>query len=271
MVPSPSPAFPAKGQPSKSVSLSEAMEPAAVVRSSLLSGIPSLRCGLSTRNGGVSREPYGMNTSYSVGDAGEHVEENRKRFLAALGIPPDQVASPRQRHTATIRKISAAGAYEDCDALMTDTPNVFLSVTVADCVPIFLYDREQKIVACVHAGWRGTQQQILLNTIRTMKQEFGSLPETTLAFIGPSAAACCYEIGEDVAKQFGSEVLSSRGGKTYLDLKQANKMQLHLGGIPDVNIEVHEHCTICNLNIYHSYRRDRDRSGRMMGVIGMTQ
>lgn len=243
----------------------------AIVRSSLLSNIPTLRCGITTRNGGVSREPYGMNTSFSVGDASEHVTENRKRFFAALGIPSDRVASARQRHTARIKRVAAEGTYDDCDALITNVPAVYLSVSIADCAPIFLYDRIRNAVACVHAGWRGTEQRILLKTIATMRDEFGSDPDNILAFIGPSAGQCCYEVGGDVAQKFDQEYLSSRDGKLFLDIKKANRKQLLTGEVPDINIEVHDLCTICNPELYHSYRRDRDRSGRMMGIIGMTQ
>lgn len=226
---------------------------------------------MSTRKGGVSPEPFGMNASFSVGDTTANVTENRRRFLDALGIPSDRLAIPQQCHSATVRNVKTAGVYELCDALMTNVCNVVLSVIVADCAPVFLFDAEKKAVACVHAGWRGTGQQILLKTIRSMQLEFGSNPEDIYAFIGPSAGQCCYEVGEDVSQNFDDEFLSCRNGKTYLDIKRANKEQLRTAGVPISNTEVHRDCTICGQEWYHSYRRDREKSGRMMAIIGLNQ
>ncbi len=226
-------------------------------------------CGLSTRKGGVSVEPYGMNTSFHVGDSAENVTENRRRFLNALGIPSDRLAIPQQRHTAIVGIVGAEGNYDRCDALITNVPEVFLSVTVADCAPIFLFDRTRKVVACVHAGWRGTEQQILQKTLVSMQQNFGSIPEEVYAFIGPSAGQCCYEVGEEVAQRFDPEFVIRRSGKIYLDIKRANQGQLRDAGVVGSTIEVNEDCTICKSEIYHSYRRDKEKSGRMMGIIGL--
>ena len=104
-----------------------------------------------------------------------------------------------------------------------------------------------------------------------MLQEFGSKPDELYAFIGPSAGQCCYEVGEDVAQRFDAEFVSRRNGKFYLDIKKANEEQLRNAGVPGTNIEVHEDCTICRTELYHSYRRDGDKSGRMMAIIGLSQ
>lgn len=221
------------------------------------------------RMGGVSPEPYGLNLSFNVGDSRDNVTENRNRFFNALGIPQDQIAIPRQQHTATIRIVGKPGSYADCDALITRSRTVFLSVTVADCVPIFLFDQKHDVVACVHAGWRGSEQQILQKTITKMQEEFESNPQNVFAFIGQSAGVCCYEVGEDVAGKFGERYALRRDGRIYLDLKKANRDQLTLKGIPDSNIEDLNDCTICRQELYHSYRRDREKSGRMIGIIGM--
>jgi len=223
------------------------------------------------RYGGRSPKSYGMNTSFDVGDNPGNVEENRIAFLRQLGISPDQLAIPRQRHTATIKKITESGTYEECDALMTDIRDVFLSITVADCAPILLFDASKRVLASVHAGWRGTEKQILLKTILAMQQEFRSVPGDVYAFIGPSAGVCCYEVGEEVAEKFDSQFVVQRNGKLYVDIKKANEAQLQRAGVPGFNIETHNDCTICKKESYHSYRRDRERSGRMLAVIGLNQ
>jgi len=210
-----------------------------------------------------------MNTSYHVGDAAEYVSENRRIFLGLLGIPERQLAIPQQRHTAVVKNISAPGTYEYCDALMTNVANVYLSVSVADCIPIFIYDVSKKAVACVHAGWRGSEQKIVEKTLQRMGQVFGTEPDGVLAFIGPAAGKCCYEVGAEVAQKFDDEFIDRRAGKLYLDLKQVNWQQLRSVGVADSRIERHKDCTICNPASYHSFRRDRERSGRMMGIIGL--
>lgn len=254
----------------KSAYPSETEQVVPVLRSSMLSRVPGLVHGVSTRNGGVSPELYGLNLSFNVGDERKRVEENRTRFFRALGIQPEYVAIPRQEHTATIRTITRPGVYEQCDALVTSERGVYCSVTVADCAPIFLYDTMRNVVGCVHAGWRGTQQRILFKTIELMKSDFRSVATDLLAFVGPCAGPCCYEVGREVARQFDESCSFGRDGKIFLDIKRANASQLRAAGIPDSRIEVMEDCTICGADVYHSYRRDREKSGRMMAIIGMS-
>ena len=242
-----------------------------VIRSTILAGFPEVICGLSTRNGGVSPEPYGMNTSFHVNDSPDNVAENRGLFLGALGVQPGTVAIPQQRHTAVVMTVNAAGAYPECDALVTNVPNVYLCVSVADCAPVFLFDKAKRVVACVHAGWRGTARKIVRNAVVRMEEEFGTNAIDVVAFIGPSAGRCCYEVGEEVAKEFEEQLVRRGDGKMYLDIPGANSIQLRAAGVPESNIEVQGECTICNSGMYHSYRRDRKMSGRMMGVIGLRQ
>ncbi len=224
---------------------------------------------MSTRRGGVSPEPYGMNMSYNVGDDAGNVSQNRKTFLAAFGVVEDRLAIPEQRHTGIVQTANAPGRYAHCDALITNTPGVYLSVSVADCVPVFLFDAKKNAVACVHAGWRGTGQRISEKAVARMQETFDSDPADIIAYVGPSAGACCYQVGSDVSGNFDGRSVISRNGATYLDVKVANEGQLRNAGILEKNIEVSLDCTICNPRIYHSYRRDRDKSGRMLAIIGL--
>lgn len=224
---------------------------------------------MSTRKGGVSPEPLGMNLSFNVGDAEENVRRNRELFFGALQIQLEELATQRQVHSSNVRIAQQPGSYPDCDALITNQPRVFLCVSVADCVPIFLFDENKMIVAVIHAGWRGTSGGIICNTIDLMKKEFGSDPGKIVAFIGPSASVCCYEVGEEVASQFELRFVSRRYGKISLDLKSANVAQLVQSGVPASSIEVSPLCTITAKDLLHSFRRDGERSGRMMGVVGL--
>ncbi|MCX6135387.1 MAG: peptidoglycan editing factor PgeF [Ignavibacteriales bacterium] len=226
---------------------------------------------MSTRKGGTSPEPLGMNLSYRVGDDRACVEENRRRFFGALGFASQSSAIPLQCHSDRIECVTGPGDYESCDGLITATPNLPLVITVADCLPVVLYDPMAGVVANVHAGWRGSVQGIVRKAVVLMQNQFGATPETIVAYLGPSAGVCCYEVGREVAEVFASEHHQVRGDKTYLDLKLANRDQLLRSGLKPGNIEVSAACTICASEIFHSYRRDRERSGRMMAVVSIVE
>lgn len=225
--------------------------------------------GMSTRAGGVSPEPLGMNLSFRVGDAESNVRTNRELFFARLGIRADELALPMQVHSGTVRNVYEPGLYPDCDALITNRRRVFLGVSVADCVPLFLFDRRREVVAAVHAGWRGTAKRIAERTIEQMVKDFSCRAADIVAFIGPSAGDCCYEVGTDVAALFDERFVRHREEKFFVDLKNANAAQLVGLHVPPSSVEISSSCTICQSSLFHSYRRDRERSGRMMAVIGL--
>lgn len=152
---------------------------------------------------------------------------------------------------------------------MTSTPNLWLSVKVADYVPVILVDPQKNIVAALHAGWRGSLERIVENGIQLMVQEFGTEPADITAYIGPSASVCCYEVGQEVAEKFTTSVTVRNNGSIHLDLKKENENQLLQQGVLQQHIEVSQYCTICTPNLFHSYRRDKERLGRMMAVVGL--
>ncbi len=224
---------------------------------------------VSTRTGGISPPPMGMNLSFNVGDSPENVEENRKRFFGGLSIGLDELAIPRQVHGAVVRKIDRPGTYESCDALFTDRRRVFLCVTIADCVPVLVHAPGVPAVGVVHAGWRGTANRILPAALGAMMQQFGCKADGLRMYLGPSAGVCCYDVGEEVASVIGEQHLRREGAAIRADLKSALLAQLGELGVPASNIEISPHCTISDSTLCHSYRRDRESSGRMMGVIGL--
>lgn len=240
-----------------------------LIRSELLNNIAELRCAVSTRRGAKNGSPFGMNMSYTVGDRPESVDENRRRFFSSMDVPADRLAIPVQCHSSRVEFVMVPGRVDGTDALITNTRNLWLTVSVADCTPVFLADPSRGAVAAIHAGWRGSAESISVKAVEKMKTEFGSMPKDLVAFIGPSAGVCCYEVGEDVADRFGSRMQMVRNGKRYLDLKLENASQLMSSGVTEPNIETSPLCTICNPELLHSYRRDKERSGRMMGVIGI--
>jgi YfiH family protein len=241
-----------------------------IIRSELFSRFPNLLFGMSTVDGGVSPGTFGMNLSFHVPDDPANVHENRRLFFGALGLTPEQAAFTRQEHTSDILTVNTPGQNDTCDALKTDRTGLFLAISVADCTPVMLYDPVRNVVAGIHAGWRGTVGRIVEKTIRRMQEENATEPNDIVAFIGPSAGKCCYEVGPEVAERFPAECTSPSAvpGKSMLDVKHANVIQLLDNGVCNSNIEVHQDCTIHDRR-YHSHRRDGSGSGRMFAVIGI--
>lgn len=249
------------------VPLRAAVAPA--IRPRIFPSQPAVLAAVSTRNGGVSPAPLGMNLSFRVGDRQENVRRNREIFFGSLGIGTAELAIPGQVHGTRVLRAVDPGTYPECDALVTVAARVFLCVSVADCVPVLLCDPDVPAVAAVHAGWRGTVGRILEGTVRKMEDDFGAEPRRFRAYIGPSASTCCYTVGEDVALRFDRRFVRRSGGRFIVDLKRANYQQLLDAGVSVRRIEVSRACTISDARRFHSFRRDGKRSGRMIAVIGL--
>ena len=246
------------------------MDEVRILRSQKFSSYPSIVFGFSTRIGGVSPEPFGLNLSFNVGDDRDRVAENRRRFLGVLNVPPDRLAIPKQSHSNTVQRVNHPGEYADCDVLVTGEKGVYLVVSVADCIPLFMHDPIRKVVAAVHVGWRGSASGIVVETTRILRAEFATKTQDLVAYLGPSARACCYEVREDVASKFPPQFLQPKSpGILLLDLTGVTKAELIQSGVRQDRIEEDGNCTICTPELFHSYRRDGQRSGRMMGVIGL--
>jgi hypothetical protein len=228
-----------------------------------------IKAAVSTRGTVTDAQPFGMNMSYTVGDNPTNVEHSREQFFSSLGIDVATLAIPKQIHSNNIQIINTPSTYPDCDGLITQTNDLALVITVADCLPVLLFDPQNDVITAVHAGWRGTVSQIVSRAVQQLINNFASDPEKILVFIGPGAGVCCYEIQEEVAAQFKNQHVALHDGKRFLDLKQINFHQLLEIGVQKQHIEVCRHCTICEPELFHSYRRDGNRSGRMMATISM--
>ena len=240
-----------------------------LITSEKLSSFSSVRFAMSTRVGGISPEPLGMNLSYRVGDDPGNVVENRKRFFGALGFMESGSAIPHQCHSSNIHIVSEPGEYDACDGLVTQTKGLPLIVTVADCLPVVLYDSAKSVLGVIHAGWRGTAQGIVAEAVDLMVKQCGASTSGMVAYLGPSAGVCCYEVGRDVAEVFSLDQVEQRNDRLFLDLKKANCDQLLSTGLSEENIEISAYCTICTPQLFHSHRRDRNKSGRMMAAVSL--
>lgn len=262
--------------------------------------LPWLVHGFSTRPGGVS-EVNGekvLNLGAVEWDSRENVHENKRRFQSALGASDLTFVSLHQIHSDVVCQFDAA-PYRQCrgDASLTNRQGLLLGVRTADCAPVLLVDPKKRVVAAVHAGWRGTLQRIVSKTTGRMQMQFGCRPQDLLAAIGPAIGGCCYEVGTEVAAAFTAQFPNAAEffdelhtgdepnplqwlnmmppghqappNKVRLDLSKANRSQLLEAGLRQENIFVTGLCTACQPGLLFSYRKERARSGRLLSVIGL--
>jgi YfiH family protein len=162
------------------------------------------------------------------------------------------------------------------DAMITDIPEFLLIIKTADCLPVLVVDEPRKVIAAIHCGWRGTSKRVIQKGIQGMVDRYGCHASSLLVALGPCIGSECYEVGEDVLQSFKQEGLSSEffrphpsKKKKYLfDLKGENISQLLSLGIEKENIYCVDACTHCDRAL-PSYRRDREKAGRMLSFIGM--
>lgn len=237
-----------------------------IVKSELLSARKEINHGFSTKIGSNRKAPFFFNLSVSVGDDEKRVADNRFAFFTSLGCDPHFVATQYQVHGTGISIIDKPGFYGENDAMITDTPNVVLTVTSADCVPILMYDPVVEVIAAVHSGWRGTSKKIALHVIDKLKEKFNSKPENLLVYLGPSISQKNYEVGAEFAEIFPDKYLLSAGEKYLLDVPECNRDLILSAGVKTENLEI---CPLCSFEeeYLHSYRRDGKLSGRAMGAI----
>jgi YfiH family protein len=176
------------------------------------------------------------------------------------------LATLRQIHSATcVSAAGRSGVLGRGDALLENTPGSVVAVKTADCLPILLVDERHRAVAAVHAGWRGTVAGIVQRAVEAMREQFGSLPREIHAAIGPGIGPCCYEVGPEVAAQFG------RQGRAHVDLAEANRRQLIEAGVTPERIYASNLCTMCRSGEFHSFRRDKEAAGRLYSFAGILQ
>lgn len=178
-------------------------------------------------------------------------------------LPQQNMASLKQIHSAVVWLAEQSGCVGEGDALVTVQTGLPVSIRTADCYPILLADERNRAVAAVHAGWRGTAARIVERTIERMHAQFGTEARDLWVAIGPGIGFCCYEVGVEVARQFGLEAAGR------IDLAEMNHHQLVQAGVAEGHIEVLGGCTKCDAQRFHSFRRDQERAGRMISFIGL--
>jgi polyphenol oxidase len=176
-------------------------------------------------------------------------------------VLPDRLATLTQIHSAVALVATEPGCIGEGDALLTNQRGLAVSVRSADCFPILLADTRTRTVAAVHAGWRGTAAQVIRRNIDEMWMKFRTEASEVRAAIGPGIGACCYTVGNDVARQFGLS------GSASIDLAGENRKQLLAAGLANAHIDWIGQCTFCDPANFHSYRRAKEQAGRMVSYI----
>ncbi len=224
----------------------------------------------------TTKQTFDIKNIRFTGDSTETTEDNKRQLAARLGVHSNQLIFPRQTHTNCVAEILDIPETElkETDALITNQPGICLCIQTADCVPILLFDPAKKVVAAVHAGWRGTVNRIIEGTIQKMIQQYNSSPENILVAIGPSIGPEIYEVGDDVVNAVkksipNSEITLSRNssGKFHFNLWEANKQILLENEILTENIEVLGECSFQNNHKYFSARKSGIETGRMVSGI----
>jgi polyphenol oxidase len=176
----------------------------------------------------------------------------------------DRLATLKQVHSADcILAEGRSGLLGQGDALLENTPGSIVAVKTADCIPLLLVDEIHRAVAAVHAGWRGAAARIARRAVEAMQTRFGTAPGALHAALGPGIGACCFEVGPEVAEQFGQE------GRVHIDLEEENREQLLRAGVTPERIYASNLCTMCEADQFHSFRRDRECAGRMYSFVGL--
>lgn len=234
-------------------------------------------------------------------EAAPVVQGSRDRLAKQIGSSLEFECISDQKHTNYVHVASAEDLgpvwpgtrplhRQYVDGMVTDIPDVMLTVFGGDCPPVYIADPVRGAVGLVHAGWKGTLGRIPEVAIAQMVVKFGSRPEDMYAAIGPGVCRDCYEMGDEVYDAFASEwgrdeadrILSRYPakeeerdkypqGKYHLDLREANKMTLLRAGIPEDRIAVSNVCTMCNSDIFYSYRAgkmENEQTAMMVNSFG---
>lgn len=236
---------------------------------------------------GFAPQQGNFNLGLYCGDDPQVVETNLQRLSTALGIGRNSLYYPRQVHGHEVLVIDEAFTHlpacdkmnllDGVDAIITDVPTVAIAVTTADCVPVILVDTVHRAVAAIHAGWRGTAQDIVRHTLEAMQQRYGTQPDDVQAGIGPCIGVEAYEVGDEVvdALQQAGYILDGiahynrNTAMIHIDLAAANADSLLRCGVPLDRIEVCGICTHRNSDTFYSVRALGANTGRFLTGVMM--
>ncbi len=245
-----------------------------------------LAAASTTRHGGVSEHPFAsLNCGYSSGDDPARVWENRRRACGDLRVDPEALVVGGQVHETHVAVVTEAergrgargpdSVLSRTDGLLTDVPGLPLTVSSADCVPVFLHAPAARVVGILHAGWRGALQGILDVALARLHDTWRVQPADLHVAFGPAIGPCCFEIGADVATQAAAlpdadaHLRPTGPEKWHFDLRGYLTARATDAGVPAGQVASVGPCTKCATDRFFSYRAEGPRSGRAMSVIAL--
>lgn len=204
-----------------------------------------------------------------------HLGVDYARIGKEVHILPDRILTVKQVHSNKVYHVTRDEKIEvEADSLVTGLTEIFVAIRTADCVPILVYDPCRRVVAAIHAGWRGLISGVIEETFKVLKNSFNCRFSELIVALGPALCPGCFEIGPDVAspfkEKFGDRLTISpgRGGRSFVDLRKGCCLVLEEQGLPSESIEVLSHCTACEPELFYSYRKG-DHRERMLAFIGI--
>lgn len=226
---------------------------------------------------------FGSNETYL--EKREKIDNNYKTVCKMLKLDSKNIVRPYQTHTDNIANIKdEIGVFPkeltNIDGLVTNKENKILSLTYADCTPIYLFDKVKKVIGNIHSGWQGTVKKIAKKAVKFMKEKYNCNPEDIICVIGPTIRKCHFEVQKDVRDLFYNEFnymeniediieYNTDSKSFFIDTVEINKNLLKEEGILEENIIDSKVCTVCNSDIIHSYRKEGKKAGRNTALISL--
>ena len=225
---------------------------------------------------------FGSNLTYL--EKKEEIIKNFKTLAMEFQFDFENLCRPKQTHTDKVARIEEGdeGIYnpkfDNVDGLVTNQREKALILSFADCTPLLFYDPVKKVIANSHSGWKGTMQEIGVRTVEKMQQEYGCDAKDIICCIGPHIRKCHFEVDKDVRDMFYEKFkhlenrediiqYNQEKNKYYIDTTAINKQILQIAGLQKKNIIDSNICTVCNWDICHSFRTEKDLSGRAVSMM----
>lgn len=230
-------------------------------------------------------KPLDFGHNGNIEDRKAKVKEDYKKICKSLNLDEKNIYRPHQTHTDTIKIVEnqSAGIYtedfQNVDGLITNKKDKILSLSFADCTALYFYDPVKNVIGNIHSGWQGTYKEIGRKAVYKLKEEYNSNPEDLICIMGPYIRKCCFEVDKDVKdmfyekfknlKQIDKIITKSENSKYHIDTGLINRIILMEEGIQNTNIIDSDICTKCKVEKLHSYRAEKQNSGRNTSLIAI--
>ena len=234
------------------------------------------------------RTSRGKNKKQLSPEEMQQAYKNYDKLCNAIGESYINIVKPNQDHTQNIQKVDKKinlnlpdfnlNKYNSTDGLITAKKDILLATTNADCILLMFFDPVRKVIANVHSGWKGTLQRISVEAVRKMQKKYESCPEDIICCICPSIRKCHFEVEKDVEQLFRDEfkelnlelIIEQKSEKKWnIDTVQINKEILKMAGLSEKNIIDSKICSVCNSDLIHSYRVEKEEYGLATAIIGL--